>query len=127
MATVNCTGCGAELSDDRKLCPHCQTAVVRAVDVAFQNAADDKERGYIQQIVKLDQTITLLTEDNKRLVQKCNELTEANLHLLKQVAPATLPDVEKTGPGVVAESNDAAVAESLAAAGPTPVHEMKTL
>lgn len=132
MATVNCKGCGAELQDDRKLCPHCQTPVVRAADAALVQAADDKEKQYIRQIVRLDQQITLLEDDNDRLVAENNQLRAANAELLKQVAPqASTPVVEKSGPGVVADvtatANTKAEVETETETVATATKDMKTL
>lgn len=100
MALVNCKRCGAELSDDRETCPHCGEAIVPAAQVAIDTAANDKERGLIQSIVKLEQ-------ENGRLVDQCNylksennRLNSENAELRKQVGGPP-PNVEKTGPGVV--------------------------
>lgn len=129
MATVNCKGCGAELSDDRKVCPHCQTKIVTAADAALVQAADDKERSYIQQIVRLDQEKNLLAEDNKRLMAENSTLRAANAELLKQTAPAAAaPVVEKTGPGVVADVTATANTKSDAENSEvTATKDMKTL
>lgn len=101
MAFVNCTKCGAEVTDERKSCPHCGTEIVPAVAVAMQTAADDKERGLIKQIVALEQELTQTKEQNVYLKGEVNRVHSENEMLRKQISPAPPANVEHTGPGVI--------------------------
>lgn len=107
MAFVNCQKCGAEMSDDRKSCPHCGTEIVPAQVVAVQNAANDKERGFIQQIIALDQENTRLVNQANYLKDENNRLHSENQELRKQIGGPP-PAVEHAGPGVVPNAATAA-------------------
>lgn len=98
---VNCKGCGAEVTDERKTCPHCNTEIVAAATVALENAADDKERAYISKTVALEQANTHLVEQNKYLQSENVRLHAENEELRKRVTPAAPVETERTGPGVI--------------------------
>jgi hypothetical protein len=99
MAFVNCKKCGAEVTDERKTCPHCQEEIVPAVQVALEMAKDDKERSFIKQLVDAERAYNHVVDMCNYLKEENNRLHSENTELRKQIAPP--PTVaEKTGPGV---------------------------
>jgi len=71
---VSCTGCHAEISDDRKTCPHCGAEVVPALTALELAATDDTQKGVVKQLVEAER-------ENNRLVGVVNYLKEENQRL----------------------------------------------
>lgn len=78
---VSCSGCHAEISDDRKTCPHCGADVVPALTALELAATDETQKGVVKQLVEAERehdrlvgVVNYLKGENQRLQDENTEL-----------------------------------------------------
>lgn len=81
MSIVNCSGCGAELSDDRANCPHCGESIVPALEALAQGTTDSAVKELVARIVEHERHHAHDREQIEYLTAECERLRSENKQL----------------------------------------------